>query len=68
MLQLRPLDPNVPISEQLGSDVSPIVLINLFQVAETDIHGLMKAWEDDANWMKRQPGYWSATQKLVQMV
>jgi len=57
MLQLRPLDPIVPISEQLGSDVSPVVLINLFQVAEADIPALVKAWEDDANWMKRQPGY-----------
>ena len=57
MLQLRPLDPNVPILEQLGSDVSPVVLINLFQVAESDIPALLKAWEDDANWMKRQPGY-----------
>jgi len=57
MLQLRPLDPNVPILEQLGSDVSPVVLINLFQVAESDIPALLRAWEDDANWMKRQPGY-----------
>jgi len=30
---------------------------NVFQVAEADIAALMKAWEDDANWMKRQPGY-----------
>jgi hypothetical protein len=37
MLQLRPLDPDVPISEQLGSDVSPVVLHNLFEVAEADI-------------------------------
>jgi heme-degrading monooxygenase HmoA len=57
MLQLRPLDPSVSISEQLSSDVSPVVLINLFQVAEADIPALLKAWEDDANWMKRQPGY-----------
>ena len=57
MLQLRPLDPIVPISEQLGSDVSPVVLINLFQVAEADVPGLLAAWEADANWMKRQPGY-----------
>ena len=57
MLQLRPLDPNVPILEQLASEVSPVVLINLFQVAESDIPALLKAWEDDANWMKRQPGY-----------
>ena len=57
MLQLQPLDPKVPIFEQLSSDVSPVVLINVFQVAETDIPGLLKAWEEDANWMKRQPGY-----------
>ena len=57
MLQLRPLDSNVPILEQLGSEVSPVVLINMFQVAEADVPALLRAWEDDANWMKRQPGY-----------
>ncbi len=57
MLQFRPLDPNVPITEQLSSDVSSVVLINLFQVAEADIPALLKAWEEDGNWMKRQPGY-----------
>ena len=56
MLQLQPLDPKVPIFQQLGLDVSPVVLVNVFQVAESDIPGLLKAWEDDANWMKRQPG------------
>ena len=30
MLQLRPLDENVPIFQQLNSDVSPVVLINVF--------------------------------------
>ena len=57
MLQLQPLDPKVPIFQQLSSDVSPVVLVNVFQVAEADIPGLLKAWEDDANWMKGQPGY-----------
>ena len=57
MLKLQPLDPKVPIFEQLALDVSPVVLINVFQVAEADIPGLLKAWEDDANWMKAQPGY-----------
>lgn len=57
MLQLQPLDPKVPIYQQLSSDTSPVVLVNVFQVDETDIPGLLKAWEDDANWMKRQPGY-----------
>jgi heme-degrading monooxygenase HmoA len=57
MVQFKPLDPNVPIFQQLGADVSPVVLVNVFQVAEGDVPALLKAWEADANWMKRQPGY-----------
>lgn len=59
MLQLKPLDDDVPIFEQIRSDVSPVVLVNIFQVAEEDIPALLKAWESDANWMKQQPGYLS---------
>jgi heme-degrading monooxygenase HmoA len=59
MLQLKPLDHDVPIFEQIRSDVSPVVLVNIFQVAEEDIPALLKAWESDANWMKQQPGYLS---------
>ena len=59
MLQLRPLDANVPIFSQLQGETgqSPVVLINMFQVAEADITALIKAWADDAAWMKRQPGF-----------
>ncbi len=57
MLELRPLDQNVPIFQQVQSDVSPVVLVNIFQVAEEDVEALLKAWEADANWMKLQPGY-----------
>lgn len=57
MLQLKPLDPIVPIFQQLSADVSPVVLVNIFTVAEGDIPALLKAWEADANWMKRQAGY-----------
>ena len=57
MLQLKPLDQNVPIFQQINTDVSPVVLVNIFQVAEEDISALLKAWEADANWMKQQPGY-----------
>ena len=57
MLQLKPLDQNVPIFQQVNSDVSPVVLVNVFQVAAEDIPALLKAWEADANWMKQQPGY-----------
>ena len=57
MLQLKPLDQNVPIFQQINTDVSPVVLVNVFQVAVEDIPSLLKAWEADANWMKQQPGY-----------
>ncbi len=57
MVQLRPLDEKFPIFQQLGTEVSPVVLVNVFHVAEADIPALLKAWENDANWMKKQPGY-----------
>ncbi|HEV7221912.1 MAG TPA: antibiotic biosynthesis monooxygenase family protein [Pirellulales bacterium] len=57
MIQLRPLDPNVPIFQQINSDLSPVVLVNIFQVTEGDIPALLTAWEKDANWMKQQPGF-----------
>ena len=57
MLQLKPLDESVPIFQQLGADVSPVILVNIFNVAESEIPALLKAWEADANWMKLQPGY-----------
>ena len=57
MLQLTPLDQNVPIFQQINTDVAPVVLVNVFQVAAEDIPALLKAWEADANWMKQQPGY-----------
>jgi heme-degrading monooxygenase HmoA len=57
MLSLRPLDERVPIQQQLGAEVSPAILINVFTVASEDVDGLLAAWEHDANWMKKQLGY-----------
>jgi len=57
MLKLRLLDQNVPIFQQLNTDFSPVVLVNVFQVAAEDVPALLKAREATANWMKRQPGY-----------
>ena len=57
MLQLKPLDPVVPIFRQLETEQAPIVLINVFEVAAEDIPALLDAWTADANWMKQQPGY-----------
>jgi heme-degrading monooxygenase HmoA len=57
MVQLRPLDPDVPIFQQVNTDLSPVVLVSIFHVAEADIPALLRAWESDANWMKQQPGF-----------
>ena len=57
MLAIRPLDAKVPINDQLGGNLSPVILVNLFTVDPVDVEALLKAWEHDANWMKRQPGY-----------
>ena len=59
MLALRPLDATFPIEQQLQSSATPVVLVNLFSVAEADIPALLAAWERDANWMKQQPGFLS---------
>ncbi len=57
MVELKPLDKNVPIFNQLEIDQSPVVLVNIFYVAAEDIPALIRAWENDAKWMKKQPGY-----------
>ena len=57
MLQLKPLDPACPIDRQFAAAQSPVVLINVFTVDASDADALLKAWEADANWMKKQPGY-----------
>jgi hypothetical protein len=43
MLRLKPLDPNVPIFQQISTDVSPVVLVNVFSVAEADVPALLEA-------------------------
>ena len=57
MLQLKSLDPACPIDRQLNAEQSPVVLVNVFTVDPADADALVKAWEADANWMKKQPGY-----------
>ncbi|MBV8615146.1 MAG: antibiotic biosynthesis monooxygenase [Acetobacteraceae bacterium] len=54
---LRPLDPAFPIERQIAVDTSPIVLINVFTLDKPDEQSFLQAWQDDANFMKRQPGF-----------
>ena len=57
MSLLRPLDPTFPIERQIAIDASPVVLVNPFTLAAADEQTFLKAWQDDAVFMKRQPGF-----------
>jgi heme-degrading monooxygenase HmoA len=57
MSLLRPLDPAFPIDRQITIEASPIVLVNVFTLDKADEQTFLKAWQDDAGFMKRQPGF-----------
>jgi heme-degrading monooxygenase HmoA len=57
MSLLRPMDPTFPIERQLAVDASPVVLVNVFMLDKADEQTFLQAWEDDAVFMKRQPGF-----------
>ncbi|MBP0111500.1 MULTISPECIES: antibiotic biosynthesis monooxygenase family protein [Bradyrhizobium] len=54
---LRPLDPTFPIDRQLGIDAGPVVLVNVFTLDNADEQSFLQVWQDDAAFMKRQPGF-----------
>jgi heme-degrading monooxygenase HmoA len=57
MVRLRPMDSAFPIEKQLAVNASNVVLISLFSVDAADCDALLEAWEEDASWMKKQPGF-----------
>lgn len=57
MPQLRPLDPAFPIDRQIGLDAAPVVLVNIMTLDKADEETFLKAWQNDAAFMKRQPGF-----------
>src|SRR5262245_17881192 len=57
MSLLRPLDPAFPIERQIAIEASPAVLVNLFTLDKADEQTFLKAWQDDAAFMKHQPGF-----------
>jgi quinol monooxygenase YgiN len=50
-------DEHVKLSEQLEENVSPIILINRFNVKPEETDQFLKAWEKDATYFKSQPGF-----------
>src|SRR5215510_11178093 len=57
MSLLRPLDPAFPIERQIAIDCSPVVLVNVFTLDRADEQTFLQAWQNDAVFMKRQPGF-----------
>ena len=57
MSLLRPLDPSFPIERQIAIDANAVVLVNPFTLDKTDEAAFLKTWQDDAAFMKRQPGF-----------
>ena len=57
MPQMRPLDPAFPIQRQFAVDAAPVVLVNVFTLDQADEQTFLQVWQDDAAFMKRQPGF-----------
>src|SRR4051794_11561980 len=57
MPTMLPLDPKFPIERQVAIDAAPVVLVNVFAFDAPDEETFLRAWQDDALFMKRQPGF-----------
>ena len=57
MPHLQSLDENFPIQRQLEIDATPVVLVNVFTMDAADEAVFLDVWKDDAEFMKRQPGF-----------
>src|SRR5689334_6936121 len=57
MSHIRPLDPAFPIERQIALNASPVVLMNVFTLDPADEQTFLQAWQKDAGFMKRQPGF-----------
>jgi quinol monooxygenase YgiN len=61
MAKLVETDGQVTFSKQIdGDDSGPVILINKFTVDPEDVNKFLKAWTNDAEYFKRQPGFISA--------
>ncbi|AZO15757.1 MAG: antibiotic biosynthesis monooxygenase [Mesorhizobium sp.] len=57
MIHMRPLDPAFPIDRQVALDANAVVLVNVFTLDKADEQAFLAVWQDDAVFMKRQPGF-----------
>ncbi len=57
MVKMVEMDEAVTLRQQMGQDVSPVILINKFNVRQEEVQAFLRAWADDAAFFKRQPGF-----------
>jgi len=57
MSLLRPLDPGFPIERQIAMEATSVVLVNVFTLDKADEQTFLQAWQNDAAFMKQQPGF-----------
>ena len=63
---IRPLDPDFPIDQQLAMDATSVVLVNVFTLAKADEQTFLQAWQNDAAFMKQQPGFiWTQLHRAI---
>lgn len=60
MVKFDEMDEKVTLDKQLKENVSPVILINKFNVKPEEADQFLKAWADDAAYFKSQPGFISA--------
>ena len=60
MTQMTEMDRQVTLAEQLQDTGGPVILINKFEVAPSDVDQFLAAWAADGAFFKQQPGFISA--------
>ena len=63
---MRPLDPDFPIERQLAIEAASVVLVNVFTLDKADEQTFLQAWQNDAAFMKQQPGFiWTQLHRAI---
>lgn len=57
MAKLVEMDAKVTLFSQMEESGGPVILINKFNVDPSEVDQLLKAWAEDAEFMKRQSGF-----------
>jgi len=56
-MTFKEMSPVVSVREQMGHEIGPVVLINVFTVDPPEADALVEAWTADADFFKHQPGF-----------